>query len=83
MVMMLYYGALRIQDIIGPTFKQIKELKPNDQGFRTMHFIAKKTSSRNVMFGPEVYDAIVAYQKHSKKKDGDVMFTPGDSHSLS
>ena len=41
-----------------------------------MHFIAKKTSSRNVMFGPEVYDAIIAYQTHSKKKDDDVMFTP-------
>ena len=80
---MLYYGALRIQDIVGPTFRQIKELDQNEQGFRIMHFLAKKTSSRNVVILPEVYDAIIAYQKHSKKKDNDVMFKPGESDTPS
>ena len=47
-----------------------------------MHFIAKKTSSRNVAFGPEVYDAVVAYQKHSKMKDDDVMFKPNEADGL-
>ena len=45
-----------------------------------MHFIAKKTSSRNVPYGKEVYDAVVAYQTNRKRKDDDFMFKPGDSN---
>ena len=44
---------------------------------RLMHFKAKKSSSREVYFDKEVYDAVLEYQKSIKAKDDDVMFKPG------
>ena len=63
MVELLYQGALRIQDIVGPTFKDFKNIMPDSDGFRVMRFIAKKTTARKVPFNNDAYEAIVAYQK--------------------
>ena len=77
MVQLLLKGALRIQDIVGPTFKDLKQCNPNENGCRVMHFKAKKSSSRSVLFDKEVYDAVIDYQRQIKAKDEDVMFPPG------
>ena len=76
MVQMLFQGALRIEDIVGPKFKDIKRLNPNAEGLRLMHFKAKKSAFRDLYFNQEAYDAVVNYQKSIKADDDDVMFKP-------
>ena len=78
MIMMLFHGALRIQDIIGPTFKELKDLRPNEHGYRVMHFFAKKTTSRDVSFNKATYDAVISHQKSSKLADEQAIFEPGE-----
>ena len=55
MIQLLFQGALRIQDIVGPTFGDIKRIEANAQGFRKVHFIAKKSNARNVLIDNETY----------------------------
>ena len=56
-----------------------KRIQPNSEGFRVMHFDAKKTTARQVPFDQDAYDAIEAYQRKINAKDEDVVFPPGQS----
>ena len=77
MIQLLHQGALRLEDIVGPTFADFKRIQPNAEGFRVMHFDAKKTTARQVPFDQDAYDAIEAYQKEINAKDEDIIFPPG------
>ena len=79
MIQLLHQGALRLEDIVGPTFADFKRIQPNSEGFRVMHFDAKKTTARQVPFDQDAYDAIEAYQKEINAKNEDIMFPPGQS----
>ena len=61
MILLLHQGALRLEDIVGPTFAEFKRIQPNSEGFRVMHFDAKKTTARHVPFDQVAYDAVEAY----------------------
>ena len=61
MVLLLSEGALRIQDIVGPTFKEFTSPEANDEGFRLVKFVAKKSTAREIMYPRETIEAIVAY----------------------
>ena len=61
MISLLLQCALRIQDIVGPTFREIKGVKANALGFRKIHFIAKKTNAREVLIDQETYEIVLAY----------------------
>ena len=63
LVQLLYKGALRIQDVVGITFSKITEAIPDEDGFIEVKFKAKKTSSRVVIYGPEVVEAVDTYRK--------------------
>ena len=78
MSQLLYQGALRIQDIVGPKFKDIKRLRSDADGLRIMHFKAKKSSTRDVHFDEEAYDAVISYQESINAGDNDVMFKPNE-----
>ena len=45
LVLLLYDGALRIQDAVGLTFEDILSIKPNQYGDREIILVAKKTTS--------------------------------------
>ena len=51
LVMLLFKGALRIQDAVGPKFSLVTDPQPNARGFRKVKFIAKKTTAREVLLG--------------------------------
>ena len=76
MVQLLYKGALRVQDIVGPTFKDILKNGLDEQGCTTVHFDAKKSTERLVVFDKTVIGAVYAYQQHAKADDDDAMFPP-------
>lgn len=76
MSQLLFQGALRIQDIVGPKFKDFIHLKPDDKGLRLKHFQAKKSTARSVYFNQDALDAVVSYQEDIKAGDDDVMFKP-------
>ena len=78
MVQLLLKGALRIQDIVGPTFKSIKDIRPNKQGFIVMHFDAKKTTAKSMPYDQDAYDAVITYQKSIRAEDDAMMFPPGE-----
>ena len=63
LVQLLYNGALRIQDVVGITFSKITQAIPDEDGFIEVNFKAKKTTSRVVVFGPEVVDAVETYRQ--------------------
>ena len=62
LIQLLYKGALRIQDVVGIQFSKITEAIPDADGFIEVKFDAKKTTSRVVVFGPEVVDAVETYR---------------------
>ena len=79
MIQLLHQGALRLEDIVGPTFADFKRIQPNAEGFRVMYFDAKKTTARQVPFDHDAYDAIESYQRKINAKDEDIVFPPGQS----
>ena len=54
------------------------KLKPNKKGYHELHLIEKKSSSRNVLVGQDVVDAIVSYQDEIAAADDAIMFPPGN-----
>ena len=51
LVMLLFKGALRIQDAVGPKFSKLTDPQPNARGFRKIKFFPKKTNAREVIVG--------------------------------
>ena len=62
LIKLLYKGALRIQDVVGIQFSKITEAIQDADGFIEVEFEAKKTTSRVVVFSPDVVDAVEAYR---------------------
>ena len=54
LVMLLYDGACRIQDVVGMPYSKITEAIPDEDGAIVVKFEAKKTTSRLVSIAPEV-----------------------------
>ena len=75
LVQLLYKGALRIQDVIGIPFSKITQAIPDAGGFIEVKFEAKKTTSRVVVFSPDVVDAVEAYRQHEDQPHDAVIFT--------
>ena len=75
LVQLLYKGALRIQDVAGITFSKITEAIPDDDGFIEVKFEAKKTTSRVVVYGPEVVEAVETYRNQEGQLHDAVIFT--------
>ena len=48
---LLFNGALRIQDAVGPQFSKLTGPQPNAKGFRMIKFASKKTGAREVLVG--------------------------------
>ena len=76
MVLLLFEGALRIQDIVGPTFSEFTGPKANREGFRLIKFVGKKTTAREILYPKETIEAIAAYQTERGAKDDDIIFPP-------
>ena len=51
LVMLLFNGALRIQDAVGPKFSKLTDPQPNARGFRKVKFFPKKSNAREVFVG--------------------------------
>ena len=61
LITLLHTCALRMQDVIGLTFGEVVSIKPNQDGFRKLILVAKKSSSRTVMIDQEAVNIILAY----------------------
>ena len=62
---------------MGIPFDQITGPEPDKDGFREIEFKAKKTTSRVVVLGEEVIEAVEAYRVDMNLSHDDVMFPLG------
>ena len=61
LIFMLHDGALRIQDAVGLKFEQITKLKPDNNDFKILSLLAKKTTARKVAVSENVIKAVKEY----------------------
>ena len=73
--MLLYWGACRIQDVVGLPYSKITKATPDDDGNIVVRFEAKKTAARENALKPEVVDAVEAYRQEQDAPHDAVIFT--------
>lgn len=77
LILLLLQGAMRIQDAIGLTFRDITSLKADKDGRKKLTLRAKKTTARDIFLNDEAIQAVKTYQADIGAKADDIMFEPG------
>ena len=77
LITLLMQGAMRIQDAVGLTFRDITSLKADKDGRKKLTLRAKKTTARDVFLNDEAIQAVKTYQADIGAKADDIMFEQG------
>ena len=77
LVSLLTVGAMRLQDAVGLTFRDVTAAKPGKDGKRKLLLKAKKTTAREVQLTAAVVRAVKDYQAAIGAAADDIMFSPG------
>ena len=77
LITLLMQGAMRIQDAVGLTFRDITSLKADKDGRKKLTLCAKKTTARDVFLNDEAIKAVKTYQADIGAKADDIIFEQG------
>ena len=77
LILLLLQGAMRLQDAVGLTFRDITSIKKNKNGKMKLTLRAKKSSARDILLTDDAIKAVKTYQADIGAKADDIMFEPG------